>query len=212
MIACLVGCGLLVGAELLFTCFTNMQIVEGKIVKESMILGWGSWTNVGNLLLMTMPSCFYCAVRHRWGFVGYWLGVLHLFFIVLCQSRGALLCGIVPFLACVIYACTQGNNRKKNRAYTVCLLIGLGTVLFGMGELARGLIQNFLDFGFFDNGRFLRWELSWNAFLQNPLFGAGFYSTCNAVGDAFDSPPASVCTHLQIRRNSSSVTMRNWLS
>ena len=46
-------------------------------------------------------------------------------------------------------------------------------------------LRNFLNFGFFDNGRFALWEASWKSFLQNPIFGVGFYHTCDGLGSGY---------------------------
>ena len=62
------------------------------------------------------------------------------------------------------------------------------TVLLAPNALLR-LIQNFLSFGFFDNGRFALWSASWNSFLQNPVFGVGFYHTCDELGSGYAGLP-----------------------
>ena len=174
---CLVICGLLIFAELIHAYFTTVQFVDGEIVKESVILGWGVWTNIGAMLAMLMPACFYFARSHKWGFIAYGLGFLEFFGILLSQSRGALLVGILILLLCLVYLCVGGTNRKQNRILTLCVaVVGvLGVVL--LSDKLISLIRNFMEMGFFDNGRFDIWKLGIQKFFQAPIFGSGFYDS-----------------------------------
>ncbi len=173
----LVLIGLLISAELLVAYGTTVQFENGQIVKGSVILGWGVWTNVGCMLAMLMPACFYFAHSHRHGWIGLLLGFLEFFCIVLSQSRAALLVGILALLLCLVVLCIGGKNRRLNRIFTAAVIVVGGVGILLMSEKLSVLIQSFLQTGFSDNGRFEIWKLGISNFGRAPIFGCGFYES-----------------------------------
>ncbi len=174
---CLVLAGTLILCQLLLGYVTDFRFENGAPVKESVVLGWGTWAAIGGMLSILMPSCFYFAATHRYGWIFYLLGLLQTLGILLSQSRGALLVGGVILLFCLIIVCFFGRNRRINRILTASLvLVGvIGVVL--LREKLFGLMENFLQYGFGDNGRFDLWRTGWERFLSHPIFGAGFYDS-----------------------------------
>lgn len=175
---CLLTAGLLICAELLLAYATGgVRFADGKVVKESVLLGWGVWTAIGGMLAFLMPACFYFAHSHRHGWIFYLLGLLEYGCIVLTQSRGALLTGTGILALCLIYLCVSGKNRKRNRIFTaVFAAVGLAGVA-GLSDKLIGILQNYLNFGLDDNGRFAIWKQGWRNFTDFPVFGAGFYDS-----------------------------------
>ena len=176
---CLVLAGMLIAAQLFFAYGTTVRFDGNNPIKESVLLGWGVWTAIGGMLAFLMPACFYFAADHKHGWIGYLLGLIEFIAIFLSQSRGALLIGGVVLALCLITLCFVGAYKKRNRIFAL-VLIGcaiLGGLLLSGKILA--LLQNFLNYGFGDNGRFDLWKLGFNHFLQNPIFGSGFYSFVN---------------------------------
>lgn len=181
---CLALAGALICAELIVAYFTTVQFIEGEIVKGSVVLGWGVWTTIGGMLAFLMPAHFYFAASHRHGWIGLLTGAVQYFCILLSQSRGALLIGTVILLICLIYLFFKGANRRLNR----CIVLGffaigvLGVIL--LSDKLIGLVQNFLNMGFDDNGRFALWRTGFDHFLEYPVFGSGFYDSY--VNDAWE--------------------------
>lgn len=174
---CLALTGLLICAELLFAYVTTVQYADGNVIKESVVLGWGVWTTIGGLLCMLMPASFYFAASHKHGWIGILSGLLQLFCILLSQSRGALLIGVAIFALCMITLCLTGKNKKQNRFFTVAIL-AIGILgIFVLREKLLSVVQNFINYGFGDNGRFDIWKQGWTHFVQNPIFGSGFYDS-----------------------------------
>ena len=178
---CFLLAGALICAELLWAYATRVQFVDGEIVKGSVVLGWGVWTTVGGMLAFLLPVSFYFAASHKHGWIAYLFGLFEFFCILLSQSRGALLFGAAALSLCLLYLMCKGENRKKNRIYTLCL-VGVGLIgVILLRDKLLGLLNNFLEFGFADNGRFEIWQIGWNHFLENPLFGSGFYDSYTTV-------------------------------
>ncbi len=169
--------GLLILAELIAAYFTTVQFIDGKPVKESVVTGWGVWTTIGGMLTFLMPACFYFAYSHRRGWIGYLLGAAMWVGTVFSQSRGALLMGTIVLGACLLTVCIKGENRKRNRILTAAFAgVGLiGSLI--LWEKIRVILQNFLDYGFGDNGRFRLWRTGFGHFRKFPLFGSGFYDS-----------------------------------
>ncbi len=176
---CMLLTGLLLMAELLFAYLTRVRITDGVIEKGSVVFGWGVWTNMGGMLAFMMPACFYFASeseRHAW--IGYAAGLLLFFGTLLSQSRGALVVGAGILCLCLLTLCLTGRNRRSNRILTVGVaVVGLigGVLIFGK---VMALLQNFLNYGFADNGRMELWRAGMTKFSEYPVFGAGFHNTC----------------------------------
>ncbi|MBQ9759955.1 MAG: O-antigen ligase family protein [Clostridia bacterium] len=196
---CLVGIGMLISAELVVAYMTDVRFVAGDIVKESVVLGWGVWTNIGSMLVFLMPACFYFAHSHKKGWIGYLLGLIELFCILLSQSRAALLVGALSFVLCVLYLCFSGKNQKLNRILTLSILaLGLLALPFVFDKV-KTLLGNFLEQGLGDNGRFDLWSSAIDAFLRNPILGSGFYDVCHYEGwGMFGMPQMCHNTILQV--------------
>ncbi len=174
---CLMALGLLLCAQLLLAYVTGpVRFENGSVVKESVVLGWGIWTAIGGIMVFLLPATFYFAHSHKHGWIYYGLGLLELFCIFLTQSRGALLFGGLVFGVSILVLCLSGENRKLNRILTFSIL-GIG-MIGGMVLWSKlsSLLQNYLTYGFGDNGRFEKWRLGWQSFLSAPAFGVGFYS------------------------------------
>ena len=176
---CLVMAGMLIVAQLLLAYVTGVVRFDenGTIIKETVVLGWAVWNSFGGLLTMLIPSCFYFAATHRHGWIFYGLGLLEFFAAVLSQSRTATLVGAAILLICLVTVCFFGRNRKLNRWITLGLVVigVLGVVI--LWDKIVGVLQNFINYGFDDNGRFERFEAGIKKFLEHPVFGAGFYDS-----------------------------------
>ena len=178
---CFLLAGVVVAAELILAYFTTVQFVDGEIVKGSVVLGWGVWTTIGGMLAFLMPAAFYFAASKKHGWIAFLIGLFEFFCILLSQSRGALLVGAVSLVPCLLYLVLRGENRKYNRIWTAILAVGaLGVVLL-FSEKLLGLVQNFLEFGFADNGRFEIWQIGLGHFLNNPVLGSGFYDSYTTI-------------------------------
>ncbi len=180
---CLVTLGMLISTQLFYAYFTTVQFdAEGNIVKESVLLGWGIWTAIGGMLAMLMPACFYFAATEKKGWIGYGLGLVEFLAIFLSQSRGALVIGGVVLLLCLLVLCLWGAYKKRNRLLTLGLIClgAIGVAVLWKQVLA--VLQNFIEYGFDDNGRYAYWEIGIENFKKNPVFGSGFYGNFVYVG------------------------------
>lgn len=173
---CVLALGLLVSAEVFWAYLTGgVRFENGSVVKESVLLGWGIWTAIGGMLIFTLPAAFYFAHSHRHPWIYWLLGATILLATFLSQSRGALLFGGISAILSVLVLCFSGKNKRFNRMFAVaiCAVGVLGFVL--LFDKLTAVLQNYLTYGFSDNGRYEKWLTGWHNFLSSPVFGAGFY-------------------------------------
>jgi hypothetical protein len=175
---CLLIAGLLICAELITALFTDIRLDEqGSIIKETVILGWGVWTTVGGMLCMLMPACFYFFATKKWGWLGLLAGGLEWICILLSQSRGALLFGSFILVLCIVAASFFGDFKGRNRYVALGGIVIAILAFFLLANKLLPVVQNFLNDGFGDNGRFELWKTGWERFKEASVFGTGFYGS-----------------------------------
>ncbi len=175
---CFLLSGLLITLQLFIAYLTHVRFDESaNPIKETVMVGWGVWTSIGGMLSFLMPAGFYFAAKYKQGWIGYLIALVELFAILLSQSRGALLIGAGVFLLCMIAVCLVGEYKKRNRMITITVtVVGIIGILI-LSKQLLGLLQNFIDYGFGDNGRFDMWRVGIQRFLERPFFGTGFYDS-----------------------------------
>ena len=162
----------------LFLSFSNqIRFSNGEIVKESVLLGWGMWNNIGGMLSFLLPVHFYFAsVVKKYGFVFYLSGMVSYIAIALTLSRSSLLVSTAIIVISALISCFWGDNKKNNRIITVLVAlagcVGIAVLWDKIGEILGDYLRRGLD----DNGRFEIYKKGFNNFLRNPVFGGGFCS------------------------------------
>lgn len=163
----------------MFIAFTNqIQIIDGKIIKESITIGWGMWNNIGGYLAFLLPIHFYyAATSKKYGWIFYLTGLISFVAIVLTQSRSSLLAGGISLVIATIITCFKGNNKKFCRIITIILasigIVGAGAIIFLKFSSLGDYIMRFFN----DNGRFAIYEHGLINYLTSPVFGGGFSSS-----------------------------------
>lgn len=165
------GVSVLLMAELGWLFLTGDGVIlNGEIVKEAMLFGWGVWNSMGAALVMLIPTLFVGVYRSKRWYIYLALASLDLACVFLTQSRGALLFGALVYVASVGILAFFGKRRLIFRiALGVMLLCGVALVIL-LWDRLPSLISAFL----YDNGRFALWQVGIENFLTSPLFGVGF--------------------------------------
>ncbi len=149
---------------------------NGSIDKNTLILGWGMWNNVGGMLTMLLPVHFYLSATSKYGFIFYFTAILTYITIVFTLSRSSLLFATIISVLCVVIICIKGRNAKLTRIITACLtVVALIGVVILWNKLSA-LLSSYVNQGFGDNGRFEMYKHGLNNFLSHPIFGGGFGS------------------------------------
>lgn len=149
---------------------------NGSIIKESLILGWGVWNNVGGMLTMLLPVHFYYAATKKHGYIFYISAVIVYLTIALTLSRSSLLFATIVFAICVVIICSKGCNTRTNRIITACVAaIGVLGVI-ALFDKIYAVLGSYISQGLGDNGRLALYKHGIENFLSNPIFGGGLGS------------------------------------
>ena len=168
---------LLLTSQVFLAFINQIQIVNGELIKESILFGWGMWNNMGGMLAFLLPAHFYFASTvKKYGFIFYFTGLISFVAILLTLSRSSLLTSSLIIVICIIASCFVGCNKLQNRILTISL-IAIGVVLvIVLREKITTLLGDIISRGFDDNGRFKIYAYGLLNYTANPLFGRGFYS------------------------------------
>lgn len=163
----------------LYLSFINqIQIVNGQIVKESIKVGWGMWNNIGGMLAFLLPVHFYYASKIKTlGPLFYLTALLSFAAIALTLSRSSLLTSAIIIVICAIICCFKGNNKIANRIITGVLATLCIIGIIALWGKISSILGDYLTRGFDDNGRFEMYLHGLFNFIENPIFGGGFYSS-----------------------------------
>ncbi len=171
----LVALGLAVVGMLVFT-HCDFYIANGQPVTETEFsVGWGVTTSVGLTLVMLIPSAFYLAAVHprRVYYIG--IGTLFLLSAPLSFSRGAMLFGgMVYLLSVFLYLYIRGFLKAIR---VLSLALACGVVLVAVLSFFLPDLRALMAAAFNDNGRYSLFSIAVTRFIENPLFGSGFYDS-----------------------------------
>ena len=169
------ACGVIF-AQLLWALFVEGAYSGGTIDKDLVRVGWGMSNNIGGMLAMFCPACFYLAAVRRRGCIFYVLGFLFFGGVCLTQSRSSMLVGGAILLCILVYLSVKPSpHRLFFRIFNLAALFValLASVLFR--ERIREIFAVLFERGFDDSDRFFIWKSGVKNFLRAPLFGVGFY-------------------------------------
>ena len=155
----------------------QFQFENGSLKKESILMGWGMWNNIGGELVFLLPIHFYYAStvkKYSWLF--YLSGLFSYITIALTLSRSSLLFGTAIIIACAVISCVVGENKKINRIFTGAIaIIGIIGIIALWGKISS-VLGDYLSRGLDDNGRFDIYKKGISNFCSHPIFGGGFFS------------------------------------
>ena len=152
-------------------------IVDGSANKDILVAGWGMSNNIGGMLGMFLPACFFVAAkRQRFGWIFYVLGFIFLGGVALTLSRTSLLIsGLITVAAAIYLSIAKSPVRKFARIFNIAVIVVGIVLLIALWDYVRDLFAVFFERGFDDSGRFELWANGIRNFLRAPLFGVGFY-------------------------------------
>lgn len=168
---------LVVTAEFFAMFAGQIKFDNGSIVKESILIGWGMWNNIGGVLTMLLPVHFYLAATKKHGYIFYATGILSYLAVALSLSRSSLLVSTVLAGICAVILCFVGINKKQNRIILALLAAVTACIIAIFWSKIAYIFSDYISRGFNDNGRFAMWKDGVEKFISHPLFGVGFYNS-----------------------------------
>ena len=153
----------------------NYITASGSINRSAVVLGFGGCNEVGFHLSMLIPMNFYGFMKGKRPYLSLFSAFAVYGATLLSTSRNSVLVGSVYFFFCLVLSMFAGNRKKITRIIIPC---GVGVALVAFlifKDPIMRVIQHYLDRGMGDSGRFRIWRESYKLFLENPIFGTGFY-------------------------------------
>ena len=152
-------------------------IVDGEIIKDKIVFGWGSCNNAGVYLAMLIPMNFYGAHRSRAPGVYFVVAAATYLAAILTLSRNALLFATIAYVGCLIgFALFEHGRRRVFFAYgALAVMLCTAVVFIVYRETLLIALSSYADQGTTDAGRFDIWRSAFANFLKNPIFGNGFH-------------------------------------
>lgn len=154
-------------------------IANGVVTRHAMFTGWGTYNNVGCIMELCIAAPFYFAIKRRNGWIYTVIGTLFLLATLASQSRAAMLCGSIIYLACVVAVLykTKGRERLYHLVVFAALAATAVVMAFVLSDEFLHFFASVVHEGMGDNGRFQIYRDCINDFLSAPVFGVGFYAT-----------------------------------
>lgn len=168
---------ILIFADIAFFYATNFDaiVVNGKIVREELVFGWGISNTAGQLAAVLIPMCFFGVMKSSRPLFYTFSASLAFLSIFLSTSRNAILTGGVILICCIILASFIGEMRKKFRALLLICITVVAALLYFFKDLSAPIIDSFISRSSSMEERLRLWEYAFEEFKDSPVFGKGFY-------------------------------------
>jgi O-antigen ligase len=169
--------GLLLIIELIVVYATTEGIiVDGKVVRAKILLGWGMYNNMGVLIVMCIPAAYYLAGKYKYGWLFTIFGVILFYAAWFTMSRQSMLGSTLITICCVIMLLLRGKNKIINSGILIASLIALALTLYLDWDNLTKFFGVFFN-GFGDgSGRLALYKEALAVFKEFPVFGRGFYN------------------------------------
>lgn len=149
-------------------------VKDGSIDKSALVLGWGMSNNIGGMLAMFMPACFYLAYKDKFGIFYYIFGFAVFGGVVLTLSRTSVLVGAAALLACMILLSIKGRHVRFVRVFNLVCVAAAVILCIVFADKLGQIFRHYIERGMDDSGRWEIWESGVKNFLRAPIFGVGF--------------------------------------
>ena len=171
--------GLTIGAQMaLYIAF-----YEGEMIGKDIDFGWAISNGIAILVTMLIPlniALYLHNQKHSYVLVGI---VVDLIVIIFTLSKGAYVAVAVIAIPLAIISLMYAKKKRKfivDMALVVLILFGVMYGLAQIEKVAIGIIQYLTQMdarGWLnDEARIELFTMSWNMFLEKPLFGHGSYT------------------------------------
>lgn len=172
---CGICVGLVVLAQLGYIYLVNHVVVDGKIDRGRIFSGWGTYNNIGALLVMTIPFAFQLACRKKGAWVFEIVALLLLGGVVMTCSRGSLLAAAIVYLtSCGLMFYKALRSHTFRLVHTIVAIVVIPTVILFRHELMT-LFDALLQRGLDPSGRDVIYKEGFKQFLRFPVFGGSFF-------------------------------------
>lgn len=175
------GVGLTVCCELIGVFITNQVIVDSTIKTSLIASGWGNANNIGCMIAMMIPFAFALAHRKKASWLFCCLAVVLFVLTCLTCSRTAILVAFFVYIVAMIPAFCDKTQRKSILIFNAVTLGALIILFVVFHERLDMLFEELRSRGFAPRLRDKIYPEGIRVFLENPIFGEGFYPSTDVI-------------------------------
>lgn len=176
----------IISIQLINIYISNNVIRAGEIQKWYIRTGWGIHNNFAGYLCIAYPFIFYLAKENKKFLLFVPISGLAIAFTL---SRNGILIFAIELIITFIFALKKAKISKKNIAIT--LLISSTFIAFIFVVFHKEIINLFatmIETGFDFNGRDEIYSFGINEFINNPVFGSGWFTIDKLADESLRSP------------------------
>jgi len=161
-----------------YACGRLFETVNGKLTvnRYNMATGWGMHNNIGGMMAMGIPFCFYLACKEKRGWIYNLLAIVLMVGVVASFSRSSMLMGGIAFaIGAGVLLVRYDKGRKNLLIYGIAAVFAVAAVVVFWDKimtLAGKFIENDL---FQSSDRDTLIGKGWKEFLAHPVFGCSFF-------------------------------------
>ena len=150
-------------------------IVDGVILRERIVTGWGHYNNIGALFTMVIPLTFFLTGKGRFAAIYYLSPFLFCLGLLFTCSRGALLVGVVIYVAGYLLSLFHSRHARSMMPVHIFTLF-FPLILFALfhRELIH-LFEQLIHTGLTSQERLDIYREGIEQFLRFPVFGGSFF-------------------------------------
>ena len=159
--------------------------LAGGLNRAKIVYGWGICQTAAQALMTLVPVILIGVSRCKWHTYYFVVAHLALAASIMNVSRTAAICGI-PIYLIALFISIARSKKKKRLLIAFFAMVAAGIVIFALyWDKLWPSIDDYIFRGFFDNGRFERWKFGIEAFLEDPIFGKGFFGLSESIPLSF---------------------------
>lgn len=148
---------------------------ENGIDRLKLMFGWGIYNTMGMLFIISYPSIAYLALKykHGWTFTAYLTVLLACTYLTM--SRQSMMFGTIAYAACIVLILIRSKKRLPHVLILAAAVAVAAVVVVIKWEFVLDVIRKVTDNFFYGSGRIDVWKQGLKRFVENPVFGAGFF-------------------------------------
>ena len=175
--------GFVVIAELVWIYLTGDIWLEGAVNRDAIYTGWGTYNNMGAIIVFAIPFAFYLAQKRKHNAIYLILAAILFVGALLSCSRGGILFAVIVTLLSYVYTLIKTENKKEFGITSALLATLFAVAVIAFREKAMLIFERVPSIADFVDGevvfnsesRFRIYEAAFERFLRNPILGQGFY-------------------------------------
>lgn len=175
------GAGLTVCFELIVIYISNQVIRDSKILTGLIFSGWGNTNNIGCMITMMIPFAFFLARRTGKIWLFNTLAALMVCFVCFTCSRTSMLAAFLCYAGSLAVVLSDPRQRKTLLKFNGMLLLVLIALLIVFHQPLNVMFAELRDRGLNPRRRELLYPEGIRIFLENPIFGEGFYPSSDKI-------------------------------